>query len=116
MKRSPLKRGASQLRRTPLKRSKRIRPQSDAHRESQAELRALYPALIERSGGCCELRFSSACRGYGEHPHHVLKRSQGGKHTVENLLWSCDPCNSAVEDEPERARARGLAIPSWEVQ
>lgn len=111
-----MKRGGLLQRKTPLKRGTPLRAQSDRHRASQAELHALEPALIKRAEGRCELRFSSACRGVGEHPHHVLKRSQGGEHTMDNCLWACNPCNTAVEDEPVRARALGLATHSWEAK
>jgi hypothetical protein len=44
-------------------------------------------------------------------PHHILKRSQGGKHALENLKDLCFECHNWVESHPKEAQAEGLHKP-----
>ena len=39
-------------------------------------------------------------------PHHVIKRSTGGKD--EDTVWLCSECHRWVEDNPNRAEELGL--------
>ncbi len=62
----------------------------------------LVKALLERSEGLCERiiagrRCMSAGDWRGMSRHHKVKRSHGGKDTLENLLVVCYPCHSALE-------------------
>ena len=48
----------------------------------------------ERSGGMCESVNEMGIRccrvdGWRGAPHHLERRSQGGPHSAENLLWVC---------------------------
>jgi hypothetical protein len=45
---------------------------------------------------------------------YLRKSGQGGPDTKENVVPSCDPCNSHIENEPLWARAHGWVILSWE--
>jgi hypothetical protein len=90
------------LKRAPLRKLSATKARLDR------QLAALTRQLIAERGNRCELRVSPYCRGRAEGTHHVLKRSQGGKHEAGNLLLACDPCNSHVEDHPAQALALGL--------
>lgn len=91
-----------------------MRPRSRRQARKDRDLAAQKPALLLRSRGGCEARFSGYCTGVGSTIHHVLKRSQGGGHDPALLMWVCAPCNGAVEDQPAAARGLGLSIESWE--
>ena len=93
MRRSSLRRGDSQLKRSELKRSSTrmnrrsaIPKVSERHKDYQAEIDALRPKILKRCKGMCE-----RC---GESPavllHHRHRRSQGGANTMQNLAALCD--------------------------
>lgn len=44
-------------------------------------------------------------------PHHKLKRSQGGKHTLENLMDVCFEHHRWIEDHSKDAAELGWHIP-----
>lgn len=50
--------------------------------------------------------------------HHRQLRSQGGKHTVENIVLMCGSgttgCHGFVHAHPAEARDMGWIVPSWE--
>lgn len=74
---------------------------------------AVKAALKVRSGGRCERVIGRwRCANEAMDPHHVLAKSQGGKHTLENLLHLCRRCHNFCKDEPKRAEAEGL-IRKW---
>lgn len=56
----------------------------------------------------CEAQVPGVCEGRGVHAHHILRRSQGGLDTVDNLAWLCGPCHGHVHQHPEWAFGVGL--------
>lgn len=52
-------------------------------------------AVRARSKDKCEIR-SELCTGHGYNYHHVVPRSAGGPHTLENLKHACLPCHKWV--------------------
>jgi len=44
-------------------------------------------------------------------PHHILKRSRGGKHTTENLLDCCSSHHEWIESNDKTAILTGLSLP-----
>lgn len=42
-------------------------------------------------------------------PHHILKRSRGGKHTPDNLIKVCFECHRYIEDNETEAVKYGLS-------
>lgn len=96
----------SELRRCPLNQQS-----SRVVRERPSRNRCV--AIVRRrAGGNCQLKFSPACRGYGEHAHEVWTRAQFPELKPhldpDRCLFACDVCNGAVESEPERAAAEGV--------
>lgn len=67
----------------------------------QSEIRA---KIFERDNHSCQL-----CGKFGTsklHIHHILKRTEGGGDTLDNLLTVCQSCHSAADNK--------LYNPSWE--
>lgn len=121
LKRTAIARSTKPLKRIPLKPAappkrkrikQRITPKQQASRD---QLDALRPALAERSGGACEVRFSPDCTGQGIEPHHVVKQSHIDEHRLDLILMSCRQCNDRVETHPAEARAAGVSLRSWEI-
>lgn len=94
----PLKRTTPLKARTPLKRTGPIK----TRRKADPELTKARQHVFNRSQGRCEARWAG-CAGFAEHAHHRLMRSQGGKHTPENLLAVCFHCHNAIHGNPARA-------------
>ena len=117
MKRSPLKRGSSQLKRTPLARSAstlkrtRLNPQSDKQRQRVADRRDTSETVKQRDGHCRlrDMLVGHQCFG-GFSPHHLLRQSQGHDDDEDNIVWLCAAANSWVENEPLLAHKLGLVI------
>jgi hypothetical protein len=69
-------------------------------------------AVIERSGGRCEAKFSMFCLGFGTQLHEKLTRARGGSITKPaNALWVCTYCHFEIHhSRPADATAAGLLI------
>lgn len=50
-------------------------------------------AIFARDGGRCQY-----CSAKAESVDHVVPRSKGGRHTWENVVAACRPCNAAKRD------------------
>lgn len=92
------------MKRSPLRRKKR---------GFDLEIR---DAVFDRDNYACQ-----APADWGSHfgvltPHHLLKASQGGKYTTENLITLCAYHNEYVEDYPQAAEKAHLVIKSWEAR
>lgn len=81
-------------------------------------LRFVQPSMIKqikaRSGGSCEFidEHGVRCSLDAERtPHHVVPRSLGGKHTVENLRDSCWFHNQLAKNSPLYCRELGWDKP-----
>lgn len=113
MKKSPLKRGTSQLKRTPLKRTPMKRTKTRSQSDYDRELDAMKVDVIRRSKGNCEAvgpRFLpldgsmdatakaliEGCTGHGVHVHHRKYRSRGGTNSLENLINICLNCHDWI--------------------
>ena len=110
-----MKRGEPMKRRTPLRRS-RFSPRpshgQQAHYDAMNELR---PQLVKRSAGACKC--GRNCMAMGAHAHHVIRRSQGGPDSLENLRWLSLACHFWVHTHVQEARDLGLlASPYQEVR
>lgn len=69
--------------------------------------------VIERAMGMCEIMSrETGCNGRAEHLHHRRLRSQGGEHTVENLIHICSPCHTWLHAHPAIAYTNGWLVKS----
>lgn len=121
MRRSPLKRktelkrGISQLKRTPMKRA------AMTHRSPSSK--SLIPYRVRwavrlRSQGWCEAATPGCPNGWhrADHLHHVLTRSLGGEHTEANLLHVCGDGHLWIHQHPATSYESGWLVHSWEVR
>lgn len=102
-------------RRTPLARgSKRLKSVGRSRRSIIPE--AVKAAVRARSRSVCERKVRGIERCYfaATDFHHVLPRSQGGKHTVENLRHLCRLDHDFCKLHPVAAEAEGL-IRRWNI-
>lgn len=98
MKRSPLAR-KTPLRRTPFPR-RRPRPSNVIPWTVRQEVET-------RSGGPCEW---PSCPERAMDLHHRLMRSQGGKHTVDNLAHLCRAHHNRIHANPAQSYESGWLI------
>lgn len=97
-----MKRSGPIKRRTPIKRTP-SRGKSSNRQKIPSKVRE---NVERRAGFQCEAS-TKVCRGKGEHCHHVLMRSAGGKHTEDNLILVCQPCHHFIHHNPELSYERG---------
>lgn len=84
-------------------------PKAKRRKADPPELVAARKVVRKRSGGYCEARIVDWCQGGAAHAHHVLRQSQGGKHTPENLVDLCYGCHlPAIHANVEWAQRHGL--------
>lgn len=91
------------------KKAKRLRPKSTPLTDAQTAVRN---KVKERSGGWCEIGKEGVCTRDAVHHHHRLRRSQGGRDTVTNLLHLCKPCHDFTHAHPQWANEHGYLIRS----
>lgn len=97
-------RSKTALKRSPLRKKRRADPEWQKARK----------AVLKRSEGRCEARIRG-CQGVAHHVHHILRRSQGGKHEEENLLSVCHRCHENIHANPkESAKNKFLKIKKYE--
>jgi hypothetical protein len=106
LKRTGLRRGTSQLKRTRLQ---AVSKRREAEWPARTEMRE---QVFDRDGRRCVLagKNTGPCSGTPLTPHHLLKSGQGGPYTLCNLVTLCAGHNTWVEDHPPEAYALGLVI------
>jgi 5-methylcytosine-specific restriction endonuclease McrA len=103
MKRTPLKRGSSQLKRSPMKQGLGKKASRD-----KSEMAGAKPAVLARSKGLCE-----RCRSRpGTELHHRLPR-RFGNNSPECLVSLCHDCHQFVTVNPAYAYETGWLIHGW---
>ncbi len=114
MRRSPMPPRKSPLRRSaamPARDATIQKPSPRARNRARLIPRSVRDAVKERSGGQCEWSCDGAlCVTEATHMHHRLRRSQGGKHTVANLLHLCAACHLYIHDHPAESFAEGWLL------
>jgi len=88
VKRKPLPRGTSRL-----KRETRIRPIGRRGIEARKQIKAVRVVVMERAGARCERCGLGVCIAGRLDLHHKRSRSQGGTHEAENLAALCRLCH-----------------------
>lgn len=66
-----------------------------------------------RSEGICEAMIAHTCGWHAQHLHHRKLRSQGGEHTVVNLLAVCARCHEYLHRNTGEAYVQGLLVRGW---
>lgn len=113
LRRTPLARGQSTLKRTPLKAvsEKRGKVAKLVNRGLKPVPAKTRRAVRERDGYRC--RAGGCWIGEtGGHIHHRKLRSQGGDHSPANLLLLCDDHHRAVHASPGLAYELGFLVRS----
>ena len=98
-----MKRSGPIKRRTPLKRSSGLK----AKRQGiPSDVRS---RVAIRDGGCRGRTLIPELSCWGRlDPHHILRRSQGGQDTPDNLVTLCRAHHDWVHAYPETSRTLGL--------
>jgi 5-methylcytosine-specific restriction endonuclease McrA len=93
------------------KRRKTLKAMSDRRQGELASRREIRERVWARDGHRCRFPHHEVpdlpCFG-GLTVHHLLKASQGGEYTDENLITICAVGNCWIEDHPRRATELGL--------
>jgi 5-methylcytosine-specific restriction endonuclease McrA len=92
----------------PLKRSA-LRRQSPRHRAGQRQWSRVTAQRIAACGGRCQVA-GPGCEGAAREGHHILARSQGGKHEAGNCLPVCGVCHKRIHQRPAWAKANGWIL------
>lgn len=84
--------------------------------------RAARAAAIDLLMDRASLGGTSWCEHCGSRPvglqspvHHRRLRSQGGRHSLENLLLLCEACHTWAHRHPRDARETGLIVSAYEL-
>lgn len=69
---------------------------------------SVYDAVVERDCGCVAQRSLPEVLCFGRlDPHHVLRRSQGGHDTEDNLITLCSAHHRWVHEHPAKSYEMG---------
>lgn len=121
------KREVDPILKLPVKGAKKrqpIKPRATRRISEEAEYAALRRELLplRREVWCAAMMPYDCgydCTLWATELHHLRKRSAGGALTnPANVIPVCHDCNMAIEDNPIRARQKGLVVregdPKWE--
>lgn len=107
-KQGGLKKKNRMLRRTPLRRKKSLNKISPTKGHKRFIPIEVLEAILYRSNFRCEfIRLGFRCEKNATDSHHIIPRSRGGKHTVENLIRLCREHHRYCHDHPKTARELG---------
>lgn len=111
-----MKKRSKPLRRSPLRpKTAPKRSTRRSKRRNDAEWHKARKSVLKRSDGRCEARIRG-CQGSAVHVHHILRRSQGGKHDLDNLMGVCHWCHSYIHENPKESAERNfLKIKKYEI-
>ena len=135
MKRTPLERGVTALRRS------RINPVSSKRRKENRERRSVKEQLVEERGPWCEVAKAVSaryvehglpqnwgtlevaavvyhlCTGLADDAHEIVTRGRGGSITdPDNILLVCRRHHDWITTHPKEAHELGLVRHSWEAR
>lgn len=125
LRRTPLKRGDSQLKRTPIGyRSKKTKEKYVERREIVKDLLSTNPhcdaciiyTVYERLSWSFPVGDATSVirQNRTVDVHELVNRSQGGSIIdTQNLMAVCRPCHRRITTEPKEAELLGLHLESW---
>lgn len=103
-----------------MKRS-RLNPMSSKERRRKAAWPAVREQVMSDAGWRCQFdtatwnahpghHMDDRCRWMAQHVHHMLRRSQCGPDTPDNLMALCDFHHRMIHDRPEQAYDAGYLV------
>lgn len=102
------------MKRTPLKRTGRLRSRSKKTEVKYRERRKLVAELLSTRTRC-EAGIQNICTTRSVDVHEVKTRGRGGSILdVENLRCVCRPCHTWITEHPKEAHTLGLVVHAWE--
>jgi hypothetical protein len=117
LKRTPLKRGESQMKRT------KLNPVSDRRKEvNKLRKEAMLEHFGKRETWVCQGKELIGTPCFGDvNGHEILSRARSGQSdknllNMEGIILLCNHHNSWVEDNPKIAHELGLTKHAWEVE
>lgn len=127
LRRTPLKRGTSNLRRTELnQRSKKtenlyverralVKEMLNSHNFCEAcKIFYVFDLIAEAESKNIQVSFGVVNVNKTRDIHELVNRSQGGSITHRpNLLAVCRPCHTRITTNPKEAERLGLHLESW---
>jgi 5-methylcytosine-specific restriction endonuclease McrA len=72
--------------------------------------KAMREKVKARAGRHCERCAIAILSG---EIHHRKNRSQGGEHTLQNLVFICKPCHDWIGAHPHLAGVEGYHVKPW---
>ncbi len=88
------------------RRTRPLRARSERRQAFEDELAEARPLVFARCGGLCEV--CGAARA--EVVHHRLRRSQGGRNDLSNLVGACGGCHDWIHAHPALSYERGWLL------
>jgi 5-methylcytosine-specific restriction endonuclease McrA len=92
-----------------------LRRQSKHHRASQRVWSKVTAERIRACGGRCQVN-GPTCQLRATEGHHILARSQGGRHDAGNCLPACHACHEYIGTHRSWAVARGFIVESRQLK
>lgn len=71
----------------------------------------VFESVLRRARMCCERCGIKAGAGPGTadlEPYHILPLSQGGEHSIKNVVALCPACRDAMENDPDPKAIKDL--------
>ena len=94
---------------------KKIRPKSKKLVKKDGVWSDVRQVVLARDGFQCVAKISQYCSKNGEHIHHLLRRSAGGSHDLNNLISLCAACHGWVHEHPAESRKHGWLVSRYGV-
>lgn len=102
-----MKRGTTQLKRSPVKPKRSTPRRREAPRWDRSEWEHANRVITARSGGRCEI-----CGKTGRVERHHRKRRRDGGDRLSNVVFACGPggCHQHLTEHPAEARKMGWIV------
>jgi 5-methylcytosine-specific restriction endonuclease McrA len=71
----------------------------------------VFETVLKRARMCCECCGAKTGEGTGDgglEPYHILPLSQGGEHSIKNVVALCPACREAMEKDPDPKAIKDL--------